>query len=201
MFVEAVDKAIVAAGTITSGQSIGLGLIGFGYGGVGLRWTNNGLRELVIEDASNGYGPLDWFDNNNTSLRIRQGNLFVGGEATVAGQIHGVTTPTLSTDAANKGYVDTAVAAVTAPTNKKELFTLNSTNIANQYIDLTQVAKTDSIALVVKGGGTQIETLDYTVSYTGGAGGKTRITFINELATGGLSALVAGDVVAVQYQY
>jgi hypothetical protein len=94
-------------------------------------------------------------------------------------------------------------AAVASATNLKELFTLSGTDITNQYIDLTQVALTDSIDFVVKGGGIQIEgaSYDYSVSYTGGAGGKTRITFLNDLATGGLAALIAGDVVVVKYQY
>ena len=56
---------------------------------------------------------------------------------------------------------------------------------------------------MVKGGGIQIEgaSFDYSVNYTGGAGGNTRITFLNDLATGGASALIAGDVVVAQYEY
>lgn len=65
------------------------------------------------------------------------------------------------------------------------------------------MAKTNSITFYVRGGGVQQEgaSYDYSVSYTGGAGGNSRITFLNDLATGGLSALVAGDIVVVQYQY
>lgn len=88
-------------------------------------------------------------------------------------------------------------------TPKKELFTLNGTNITNQYIDLAQVAATDSILFMVKGAGSLLEGAahDYSVSYTGGAGGKTRITFLNDLATGGNAALISGDIVQVSYQY
>lgn len=80
--------------------------------------------------------------------------------------------------------------------NKKELFTLSAGDITNGYIDLLNVAKTDSIDFLVKGGGVQIEGVgqDYTVSYTGGVGGKTRITWA---AIG----LIAGDVIVVKYQY
>jgi len=90
-----------------------------------------------------------------------------------------------------------------APINNKELITLSGTNITNQYIDLAHVAKTNSIDFVVKGGGIMIEgaSYDYSVSYTGGAGGNTRITFLNDLASGGLAALIAGDVVVAKYQY
>ena len=88
-------------------------------------------------------------------------------------------------------------------TNNKELKTLSSGDITNQFIDLAHVALTNSISFVVKGGGIQIEgaSFDYSVSYTGGVGGNTRITFLNDLATGGASALIAGDVVVAQYEY
>jgi hypothetical protein len=88
-------------------------------------------------------------------------------------------------------------------TSAKDLFVLASGDITHQYIDLSHVAQTNSIELVVQGGGIQIEgaSYDYSVSYTGGVGGVTRITFLNGLATTGASALVAGDVVVVQYRY
>jgi hypothetical protein len=81
---------------------------------------------------------------------------------------------------------------------QKEVFTLNGTDITNGYVDLANVAITNSIDFVVKGGGIQIEGAgeDYTVSYTGGAGGNTRITWVNSLA----AVLIAGDVVVVKYQ-
>lgn len=88
-------------------------------------------------------------------------------------------------------------------TNNKATTTLNGTDITNQYIDLSHVAVTNSIIFMVQGSGYLIEgaSYDYSVNYTGGAGGNTRITFLNDLATGGNAALVAGDVVQVQYQY
>lgn len=97
----------------------------------------------------------------------------------------------------------TWAAPATGSTNNKELFVLSGTNITNQYVDLAHVALTNSIDFVVQGAGSQIEgaSYDYSVNYTGGAGGNTRITFLNGLATGGISALVAGDVVVAQYEY
>lgn len=85
---------------------------------------------------------------------------------------------------------------------KKEDFSpLGATAISNQYIDLANVAATDSIHFIVKSGYPTMEGVDYTVSYTGGAGGKTRISFAGDLATGGASALIAADVVQVKYMY
>jgi hypothetical protein len=53
----------------------------------------------------------------------------------------------------------------------------------------------------VVGGPEQRKTVDYTVSLTGGSGGVTRITFADDLASGGNAALVAGDVLVVDYSY
>lgn len=83
----------------------------------------------------------------------------------------------------------------------KQTYTLNSTDITNQYVDLSQVAGDGSILFGVVGGGFQAESTDYTVNYTGGTSSKTRVTFANGLATGGVSQLVAGDIVQVSYNY
>lgn len=77
--------------------------------------------------------------------------------------------------------------------------TIDGTMVTNQYFDLAAVAETHSIHLQVVGGPVQRLTSDYTISYTGGAGGVTRISFAGDLATGGNAALVASDVVLVRY--
>jgi len=82
-----------------------------------------------------------------------------------------------------------------------ESFTLNGTDITNGYVDLAEVAHTLSIRFNVIGGPTQVETQDYTVNYTGGGGGNTRITFAGDLAVGGNAALVSGDILKIYYQY
>jgi hypothetical protein len=123
------------------------------------------------------------------------------GDVDMAGnQIVDVGAPADPNDAATKDYVDTAVAAVDTPIGEKETFTLIAGDITNQYIDLANVAMTDTIMFVVSGL-IQSEGSDYTVNYTGGAGGNTRLTFAGDLATGGNAALVAGDVVRIQYLY
>lgn len=120
-------------------------------------------------------------------------------------------TLTLPVDDGTAGYVlETDGAGVTswvapsgggAPDFNKQTITLNGTDITNQYVDLSVEALVDSIIFVVKGGGIMLEgaSHDYTVSYTGGVGSVTRITFANDLATGGNAALVSGDVLQIQY--
>jgi hypothetical protein len=85
----------------------------------------------------------------------------------------------------------------------KQTFVLSNTDITNQYVDLSNVALTGSIDARVDGLGPILEgaSYDYSVSYTGGVGGNTRITFLNGLATGGVAALVSGNVLQVNYSY
>lgn len=94
--------------------------------------------------------------------------------------------------------VNTANNSLVARKTVKQTFTLAAADITNQYIDLANVAGDQSVIFWVDGGPTQRETSDYTVNYTGGTGGKTRITFAGGLASGGVSALAAGDVVVIQ---
>jgi len=90
--------------------------------------------------------------------------------------------------------------AGSSTTFNKENLTLSGTDITNQYKDLAQVIIASSLDLVVSGL-VQTEGTDYSVSLTGGAGGKTRITFLGDLATGGGAALVAGDILHCKYNY
>ena len=96
--------------------------------------------------------------------------------------------------------IDAGTNAIVAKRDIKEDFTLNATNITNQYIDLANVAGNASIEFYVSGGGIQRETDDYTVNYTGGASSKTRITLAGQLATGGQTALISGDKVTIKYR-
>lgn len=96
-----------------------------------------------------------------------------------------------------------SVADLFAPssvTNEKENFTLAGGDVTNQYVDFANVARTDSIHVSIFGV-VQSEGLDYTINYTGGAGGNTRLTFAGDLASGGSAELVAGDILRVQYEY
>jgi len=81
----------------------------------------------------------------------------------------------------------------------EDAFTLAALDITNQYVDLTRVASQDSTQLFPRSGIKQKSAVDFTVSLTGGVGGKTRVTFAGDLATGGASALVAGDIIDIAH--
>lgn len=88
----------------------------------------------------------------------------------------------------------------------EERITLVGGDITNQFVDLAHVvsgssASINSVTLSVKGSPVQLKTVDYTISLTGGAGSVTRLTFAGDLATGGLAALVAGDILIIDYMY
>lgn len=93
--------------------------------------------------------------------------------------------------------LDNLIAKSSSFTGNKEIFSLDGTDISNGYIDLSEVAINESIILFVSGSTILGETDAYTVNYTGGASGNTRITFSSPL----LSVLQTGDTIYTQYLY
>lgn len=88
----------------------------------------------------------------------------------------------------------------------EQRITLSGTDITNQYVDLAVAiygasASDNSATLWAVGGPMQLKTVDYTVSLTGGSGGVTRISFAGDLATGGAAALVATDILVINYSH
>ncbi len=79
----------------------------------------------------------------------------------------------------------------------KENITLASGDITNQYVNLAQLVTPNSLFMSVTKAA-QVEGDDYILSTVGGV---TRLTFNNDLATGGVSALVAGNILNIQYSY
>lgn len=119
----------------------------------------------------------------------------------------------INSQAATSGQVLTADGAggasfsspAAVASGRSEQITLSGTDITNQYIDLAHPiqgasASDNSLILAVKGGPVQLKAVDFTVSLTGGSGGVTRVTFAGDLATGGAAALVATDVIMVNYE-
>lgn len=170
---------------------------------------------ILVKTGDSGLGNTGAVEvaSGNATSTFNSGNVKLKTGTVASGTRGSVLIEDVSLAAASNGYVwalqdnttgrGAWVAASGGGTPKKETFTLSAGDITNQYLDLTQVAKTDSIHFVVKGGAPTVEgaSHDYSVNYTGGVAGKTRITFLNDLATGGGAALVAGDVVQIVYIY
>lgn len=95
-----------------------------------------------------------------------------------------------STDAVNKGQLDSQIAA-TLKVPHKESKVLTNTDISNGYINMTRLAVAESTS-VHFGGAELMETDDYTVSTVGGV---TRITFSPAI----LLLMSAGDKVYTKY--
>ncbi len=95
--------------------------------------------------------------------------------------------------------LDSVNNALIARRNRKQEFVLSAQNISDGYVDLDFVAGNGSIVFTVAGGPVQHEIDDYTVNYTGGNLGKTRITFVGGLASGGASPLVATDKLVIYF--
>lgn len=97
----------------------------------------------------------------------------------------------------NNGSGVLSWSASSSSTFNKENITLSSTNITNQYVDLAHLTIANSLTLAVTKT-YQVEGSDYTLSTIGGV---TRLSFAGDLATGGVSALVAGNILNIQYTF
>jgi len=174
-----VTSSLTSVSTITSGTWTGT-TIAIANGGTGQTSASAAYNVLSPMTTT---GDLEYEASPGVAARLPIGT--TGQVLTVAGGI-----PAWA-----------AAGATTTP--NKETFVLSSTDITHQYLDLAHVARTNSIIFMVQGSGYLLEgtSYDYSVSYTGGVGSNTRITFLNDLATGGNAALVAGDVVQVNYSY
>lgn len=137
-------------------------------------------------EASN---PSLQISSNALGVKLDPAGAIVKGASGVAVAVDGVT-------------VKLSGNTVTAQKYASEKKTLNSTDITNQYVDLSfAISDTASVSLVVMGGVMQNNGVDYTVSATGGAGGVGRISFTGDLGTGGSAALVSGDILVVGYSH
>jgi hypothetical protein len=93
--------------------------------------------------------------------------------------------------------VDSIAALAAGTTGRKVDFNLVAGDITNQYVDFLFVALNNTVQISVDGV-IQTEGTDYTLNYTGGVSGSTRLTFAGDLATGGPAALVSGDIINLQ---
>lgn len=91
--------------------------------------------------------------------------------------------------------LDGRVDALEAVAHRKAKFVLSSGDISNGYIELPMEAISGS-EMVFVGPLFVYEGDEYSVSVVGG---KTRITFMGELASGGNTSVASGDVIYVRY--
>ena len=71
-----------------------------------------------------------------------------------------------------------------------------SGDITNQFVTLTNTPIANSVSFLVQGGGAQLEGSSYDYVISG-----AQVQFKNGLATGGVSALIAGDILQIAYQH
>jgi hypothetical protein len=167
-----VSSSLTSVGTITSGTWTGT-TIAIANGGTGQTTAANAFNALAPSTATGG---LILGSGTNTYANLPIGT--TGYVLTVVG-----------------GTAAWAATAATA-TNGKDTFVLSSGDITNGYVTLSHTPLANSTDLLIQGAGDQLEgaSYDYTVS------GAT-IVFQNGLASSGVSALVAGDILQVQYEY
>ena len=192
--VDGSNQLSIAANGVTATEiassAVTAGKINSDVAGAALGLHASGALEVKVDDST--------IEINSDALRIKDDGVTAAKiNSNVAGD--GLVQ---DGDGSLKVNVDNATIKISADAIeglkfKKDVFTLTSTNITNQYINLSRLAVADSIDVVIVGL-VQQEGVDYTVSAVGGV---TRITFANDLATGGNSALVAGDVVIVKCMY
>lgn len=93
------------------------------------------------------------------------------------------------------GIFESRIGALESVTHRKEKFTLTATDITNGYVDLLVTHVSDSEMVFV--GALYLHSGDHYMVSTQGS--VTRLTWVNDVAVGGTSELVEGDVVYVRY--
>lgn len=160
--------------------------------------VSNTELQYISTLSSNAQTQID--GKVDESVATTKGDLFAAtASATIARLGVGTNGQVLTADSAEATGMKWATPGA-GELRAKESITLVAGDITNQYIDLAQPIAASSLDFCVSGLVFN-ETVDYTVSLTGGAGGVTRVTFAGDLATAGAAALVAGDVVYVKYEY
>jgi hypothetical protein len=173
--------------------------------------STNGSLGFILTSASSGGDPAGQLLLGTDSLNFAQ-----MGEVIQAGQGLTKTGQSIAVDASDglgfNGSDQLIVlsddASLVTGTTKisggvlvgrrrfEESFTLAALDITNGYVDLSKVASDQSIIFQPRFGIKQKDQIDFTVSYLGGSGGKTRITWIGDLA----SILEAGDIIDINFE-
>ena len=176
--------------------------------------VSQGMFIPVAEGISNGGRGFLMTTQDPISLGVSAISFIGFGEIITAGQGLTKSGTTLSVDTGDglgfsgnnlvvlvdddpvDGSTKIAAGEVVGRRRFEEAFTLNGTDITNGYVDLTKVASRNSVLLFPRFGIRQKDTVDFAVSYLGGASGKSRVTFAGDLAT----IVEAGDVLDINFE-
>ena len=177
--------------------------------------VTQGMNVPVSEGAENGGIAFIMTTPDPISLGSSNLNFIKLGETILAGQGLVKTGSTISVDnGAGLGFSgnalvvlvdDDLVDGTTKIGGSSELvgrrrfeteFIITNTDISNGYVDLPRVASRDSVIVFPRVGIKQKDGVDFSVSYTGGASGKTRVTFLGDLTT----LLDVGDALDVNHE-
>lgn len=171
--------------------------------GNGLAFNANAL-DVQVDDASIEISTdtLQIKDAGVTAAKLNTGD--TNGDATAVGaetlSLSSAYAPTTGSvtggDSVESAIekLDDAIQNISVPLPALETLTLSGSDVSNGFVDLATTA-VSFLELTPQGGPTQIQTIDYTVSLAGGAGGVTRVSFSVELQ----GILEAGDVVQIRY--
>ena len=167
-----VSSSLTSLGTITTGV----------WNGTTIAIANGGTGQTSAAAAFAALSPLttagDIIIENATPAPAR---LAIGSTGQVLTVVSGL--PAWSSPAASPG-------------DAKDTFILASRDITNQFVTLTNTPIANSVSFLVQGGGAQLEGSSYDYVISG-----AQVQFKNGLATGGVSALIAGDILQIAYQH
>ena len=146
-------------------------------------------------DITNQYIDLGHVAKTNSIIFMAQGAGYLLEDTSPTQYIFTVTSANATSGATytNNGHTFTVVTTIAGATT----LTTTGTGAPTASGTLTKATGTGDATITFSA----FRQYDYSVSYTGGSGGNTRITFLGDLATGGSAALVAGDSIQVNYAY
>lgn len=172
-----------------------------GAAGVNL-FADTGSTQIASGDET--IDLISWNGSVAPSLRLFNAATSQSAAIKVPNALAGSYTLTLPVDDGTSGQVlqtdGAGVLSWVTPTGgatpATETFVLAGGDITNQYVTLANTPIAGSVHFMVKGAGVLLEGASYDYSISG-----AQVNFLNDIATGGPAALIAGDVVQVKYMY
>lgn len=76
-----VNRSVSIGGMLSSGQAAGLQFLDIGTQHVGFRWSDDGTKNLILEDASLSQNPDTWYNNDLANLIVRNGKIGINTTA------------------------------------------------------------------------------------------------------------------------